>query len=282
MVKINGNVQYLSSGTSMKHAGGKVVGLFENTWMRACGVGSLEEDGSRKINKMGNMDLLLDVDEDRRAFDLAVINTIRTAIPEFGAQSLKSFYEELMQTTGDDESMVRRGVSSSLGKIAPQDLLLSGALSKNSPFFTETTVGKAIRQKGIEGYGIIEVCEELDMITGKPIIVDYPEGSDPEFNNLNDAHLLNNQLSNGLNTHTNSTFSCNLYLRILSGISLVLGAAAFIIAFVVLNVATLGTAGGIALAVCGGIGFFGGSIGLVVSRCKNSDDNQLAPAEMSI
>ena len=51
MVKINGNVQYLSSGTSMIHAGGKVVGLFENTWMRACGVGSLQKDGSRKINK---------------------------------------------------------------------------------------------------------------------------------------------------------------------------------------------------------------------------------------
>jgi hypothetical protein len=68
---------------------------------------------------MGNIELLLDVDEDRSAFDFAVINTIRTAIPEFGTQiSLNSFYEELMMLTGDNESMVRRGVSSSLGKIA--------------------------------------------------------------------------------------------------------------------------------------------------------------------
>ncbi len=193
MVKINGNVQYLSSGTSMSHAGGKVVGLFENTWMRACGVASLEKDGSRKINKMGNIDLLRDVDEERGLFDLAVTKTIRTAIPEFNQVSLNSFYEELMKITGEDESMVRRGICSSLGKIAVEDLLLSGALSKISPFFTKTTVGKVIRQKGIEKYGIIEICEALDL-DGKPIIIDYPEYSDPEFANLTDAHLPNNNL----------------------------------------------------------------------------------------
>lgn len=286
MIKINGNVHYLSSGTSMRHAGGKVVALFENTWMRAAGVGSLQEDGSRKINKMGNIELSLDVDTDRSEFDLAVMNTIRTAIPEFGTQiSLNSFYEELMKTTGENESMVRRGVSSSLGKIAVQDLLLSGALSKDSPFFTQTTVGKAIRQKGIEKYGFIEVQEELDLI-GKPVIIDYPKDSDPDFIKLNDSHLPNNDLSNALlpyasqlplHMHANNTFSCNIYLSILSGISLAFGAAALIIAFAALNVATLGTAGGLALAVIGGIGFFGGGIGLVVNHCKNSDDNQLAP-----
>lgn len=194
MVKINGNVQYLSSGTSMIQAGGKVISLFENTWMRACGVGSLQADGSRKINKMGNIELIRDVDSERGAFDSAVITTIRTAIPEFETKSLKAFYEELMKITGEDASMVRRGVSSSLGKIAAEDLLLSGALSHYSPFFTQTTVGKAIRQKGIEKYGIIEIHEELDL-TSKPVVVDYPQGSDPDFNALNDAHLPNNDLS---------------------------------------------------------------------------------------
>ncbi|MBA2649995.1 MAG: hypothetical protein H0U75_10470 [Legionella sp.] len=59
--------------------------------------------------------------------------------------------------------MVRKGLSSSLGKIALEDLLLSAALSKYSPFFTQTTVGKMLRQKGIKTYGIIEVHEELDL-----------------------------------------------------------------------------------------------------------------------
>lgn len=291
MVKINGNVQYLSSGTSMIHAGGNVVGLFKNTWMRACGVGKLQEDGSRKINKMGNIELLLDVDKERSAFDLAVIKTIRTAIPEFDTQiSLESFYQELMQITGDDASLVRRGVSSSLGKIAAEDLLLSGALSKDSPFFTKTTVGKAIRQKGIEKYGIIEVREECDS-TDVPVIVDYPAISDPDFDKLTDAHLPNNMLSNvptpqasmlNLTRHTKTNSSSNLYLRILSGISLVLGAAALIVAFAALNVATLGTAGGVALAVIGGIAFFGGGIGLAASLRKNSDANQLAPEKLGL
>jgi len=61
---------------------------------------------------------------------------------------------------------------------------------------------------------------------------------------------------------------------------LVLGAAALVVAFAALNVATLGTAGGVALAVIGGIAFFGGGISLTVSLRKNSDANQLAPEKM--
>ncbi|KTD49104.1 hypothetical protein Lrub_1455 [Legionella rubrilucens] len=174
----------------MQHAAGKVVALFENTWMRACGVGALEKDGSRKINKMGNIELLLDVDDERKAFDWAVIKTIRQAIPDFSEESLKSFYDELKQITGEDDSMVRRGLSSSLGKIAPDDLLLSGALSRHSPFFNHTTVGREIRKRGMEEYGNIEIREELDL-TDKPVAVDYPEVSDPDFELLNDEHLPN-------------------------------------------------------------------------------------------
>ena len=243
--------------------------------MRARGVGTLQKDGSRKINKMGNDDLARDVDEERGAFDSAVIAAIRTAIPEFNTQSLSSFYQELMMITGENDRMVRRGVSSSLGKIVAEDLLLSGALSQNSPFFTQRTVGKAIRQKGLEKYGIIEIREELDVMTESPVVVNYPEGSDPEFANLTNDHLPNYHLSTlspqasnlGLNPKPYSqppSNSCRFQL--LCGISAALGAVALIIAFGVLNVATAGTAAGITLAVLGGIAFFGGGVGLAVAR----------------
>ncbi len=56
MIQINGKVYYLSSGTSMVHTAGQVVGLFTNTWMGVSGVGRLEltDQGKfRRINKTG-------------------------------------------------------------------------------------------------------------------------------------------------------------------------------------------------------------------------------------
>jgi len=266
----------------MAKAGGKVVQLFENTWMGVAGVGQLDSKGHRRINKMGNDNLSVDVDKERVQFDLAVVEAIGTVLPKFSLMSLFDFYNDLKVITGQDDSMVRRGLSSSLGKIAVEDLLLSGALSENSPFFTQTTVGKAIRQKGIETYGVISVVEELDS-AGSPVIVDYPEASDPEFDNLQDCHLPNNALSTlspslenlVLTSSTETIPSSNLYFNLFYGVALVSGAIALIIAFSVLNVATLGTASGIALAVCGGIGFFGGGFGLATSCFKNSNENNL-------
>jgi len=195
MVKINGKVYYLSSGTSMKEHGGEVVGLFKNTWMGVAGVACLEDDGSRKLNKRGHEKLTwFCLEEERELFDAYVIKTIQTALPRFTKKDLQILYQELMNITEENEIMVRGGLAASLGKIAFEDLLLSGALSQDSHFFTKTTAGKQIRQKGIETYGTILVNPELDVEFNRPVIVNYPPDSDPVFKNLTDTHLPNNDL----------------------------------------------------------------------------------------
>lgn len=274
MVRINGKVHYLSSGTSMAHAGGEVVSLFKNTWMRACGVAKSRKDGSRHINKMGNLTLSLDVDDDRDEFDSAVINTIRAAIPEFNTQeSLLSFYKELGRITGENESLVRRGVASSLGKIAVEDLLLSGALSKKSPFFTTTSVGQTIRQRGIAKYGIIEVLAELDS-NNNPSIVNYPEDADPDFENLKETHLPQNFLSSDRFPQASTeSFSSSLWLKITTSTTgQKLGALILLGGLAMLTVGTCGLAGAItALSLSASVGLTsaGGSMILGLSYLKH-------------
>ena len=258
----------------MAHAGGKVVTLFENTWMRACGVAESGADGSRHINKMGNLALSLDVDNDRAEFDFAVINTISAAIPEFKTQeSLLSFYKELGDMTGENEYMVRRGVAASLGKIAVEDLLLSGALSKASPFFTKTIVGKMIRQRGIAKYGIIEVVEELDS-EDRLIIVNYPKDEDPEFKNLKETHLPQNFLSSDRFPQASTeSFSSSLWLKITTSTTgQKLGALILLGGLAMLTVGTCGLAGAItALSLSASVGLTsaGGSMILGLSYLKH-------------
>ena len=88
-----------------------------------------------------------------------------------------------------------------------------------------------------------------------------------------------NYIAKNLLSNPGSTSSSNICFQIFCGISAALGAVALIIAFGVLNVATAGTATGIALAIGGGIAFFGGGIGLAANHCKNADDKQLASRE---
>ena len=200
MIRINNRVYYLSTGTSMNTAG-PVVGLFENTWM---GVGGVARDEpNRKINKRGNDNLVTyDVKEEKEDFDGAVIDTLKPILPNFNETELYNFYDELQTITNtkkindtwkinwdqDPEILVRQGVWSTFGKIAADDLLLSGALSNNSEFFKITTVGKKIREKGIEKYGNINV--EPD--TENPI-VNYPL-NDPDFDHLTENDLKNYSL----------------------------------------------------------------------------------------
>lgn len=94
--------------------------------------------------------------------------------------------------------------------------------------------------------------------------------------NVNDASTLPS-FSSVAKSKKNTPPSSNICFQILCGISSTLGAVGLVlgllITFGALNIATAGAATGVALAIGGGIAFFGGGVGFAVNRCKRSDDS---------